>query len=149
MRKTLGIDTKIDTEKGDYIVETYVDSQQFKVISEVFFEGKIVEVKEVPYEAQISEDGLIRLIKRLQNSVIADLKNLFDLDELMRRRANAEGLYKIGRLFLKRKLMERAKKSFEECINLDSTFGDAYKDLGRIMLLVDDKDKAIEYRKGN
>jgi|GEM_PF-1460916 len=145
MKRSYGVDTKIDTDKGEYLIETYADSQQFKVVSEVFFKGKIVEVKEVGYEARISEDGLIRLIKRLQNSVIADLENLFDLDESIRKKANVEGLYKIGRLFFKRKLLDRAKKSFEECIKMDADFGDAYRDLGRIMLLLVEKEKALEY----
>ena len=90
---------EIKTDKGNYLIETYAAPHEHKVVTEVFLEGRVVEIKEVPYESKISEDGIIRLIQKLQNSVIADLTNLFDLDEALRKKVTAEGLYKIGRLF--------------------------------------------------
>jgi tetratricopeptide (TPR) repeat protein len=145
MKKSFGIDTRIRTEKGDYLIETYAAPHEAKVVSEVFFEGKIVEIKEVPYEMKISEAGIIKLIQKLQNSVISDLSNLFNLDEAMRRKATADGLYKIGRLFFKRKLIDRAKLSYEECIALDPYYADAYRDLSRIMTLDENFSAAEEF----
>ncbi|TES92456.1 MAG: tetratricopeptide repeat protein [Candidatus Cloacimonadota bacterium] len=145
MKKSYGIDTRIRSDKGDYLIETYADSRQFKVISELFFEGKILEIKEVPYEPTISEESLIRLIQKLQNSVIVDLENLFDLNESMKKKATAEGLYKIGRLFFKRKLIDRAKSTYEESLKLNPNYADAYRDLGRIMALLDEYKEAEAY----
>lgn len=145
MKKSFGIDTRIRTEKGDYLIETYAAPHETKVISEVFLEGKVVEIKEVPYEPKISEAGIIKLIQKLQNSVISDLSNLFNLDEAMRRKATADGMYKIGRLFFKRKLIDRAKLSYEECIALDPYYADAYRDLSRIMSLDENHVMAEDY----
>jgi protein O-GlcNAc transferase len=145
MKKSFGIDTRIRTEKGDYLVETYAAPHEEKVISEVFLEGKIIEIKEVPYEAKISEAGIIKLIQKLQNSVISDLSNLFNLDEAMRRKATADGMYKIGMLFFRRKLIDRAKLSYEECIALDPYYADAYRDLSRIMTLDENFGMAEDY----
>jgi tetratricopeptide (TPR) repeat protein len=145
MKKSFGIDTRIRTEKGDYLMETYAAPHETKVISEVFFEGKIIEIKEVPYEAKISEASIIKLIQTLQNSVISDLSNLFNLDEAMRRKATADGMYKIGRLFFKRKLIDRARMSYDECIALDPYYADAYRDLSRIMALDENYGLAEDY----
>ncbi len=145
MKRSFGIDTRIRTEKGDYLLETYAASHEQKVVSEVFFEGRIVEIKEVPYERKISEAAIIRLIQKLQNSVISDLSNLFNLDEAMRRKATADGMYKIGRLFFKRKLIDRAKLSYDECIALDPYYADAYRDLSRIMSLDENYPMAEDY----
>ena len=136
MKKSFGVDTRIKTSKGEYLVETYADAQQFKVISEVFFGGRVLEVKEIPYEPAIPEDGLIRLIQRLQNSVISDIEHLFHLDESVKKKATAEGLYKVGRLFFKRKLLDKAKSTYKECLKLEPNYADAYKDLGRLESLL-------------
>ena len=136
MKKSFGVDTRIKTSKGEYLVETYADAQQFKVISEVFFGGRVLEVKEIPYEPAIPEDGLIRLIQRLQNSVISDIEHLFHLDESVKKKTTAEGLYKIGRLFFKRKLLDKAKSTYKECLKLEPNYADAYKDLGRLESLL-------------
>ncbi len=149
MKQSFGIDTRIRTEKGDYLIETYAAPHEAKVVSEVFFEGRIIEIKEVPYEAKISEAGIIKLIQKLQGSVISDLSNLFNLDEAMRRKATADGMYKIGRLYFKRKLIGRAKLSYEECIALDPYYADSYRDLSRIMSLDENYAMAEDYiRKG-
>jgi tetratricopeptide (TPR) repeat protein len=145
MKKSFGIDTRIRTDKGNYIIETYATPHEHKVVTEVFLEGRVVEIKEVPYESSIPEDGIIRLIQKLQNSVISDLTDLFNLDEELTKRVTAEGLFKIGRLFFKRKLIARAKTSFEKCLKLSPNFADAFRDLARIMLLDENYEQAEEY----
>ena len=145
MKKPFGIDTRIKTEEGDYIIETFADSRNFRVVSEIFFEGRVVEVKEISYEPSISEDGLIRLIHKLQNASIDVLQNLFDLDELLKKKATAEGFYRIGRLFFKRKLIDRAITSYEECLKCDPNFADAFKDIGRILGIGKNYKEAKEY----
>jgi tetratricopeptide (TPR) repeat protein len=137
MNKSYGIDTNIKTERGNYLIETYADSNQFMVISEIFFEGKIIEMKEVPYESTISEDGLIKLIQKLQNSIISDFERLFNLDKEIKDRASAENLFKIGRLYFKRKLLGRAQESFRKCISIAPEFADGYKGLGQILMLLE------------
>ncbi len=143
MEKTYGLDSAVKFNDEVYHVETFAESKSFKVISQVYKSGKILEVKDQPYDVQITEKSLLNLIQSIHNRQIDELSHLLHLAENVKRELHAEVFNKIGTLFLKKGFYEEAKKSFISAIDSNINLTDAYRNLGKVYIDIGDVDRAI------
>ena len=143
MEKTFGLDSAVKFNDEVYHVETFAESKSFKVISQVYKSGKILEVKDQPYDVQITEKSLLNLIQSVHNRQIDELSHLLHLAENVKKELHAEVFNKIGTLFLKKGFYEEAKKSFLAAIDSNTNLTDAYRNLGKVYIDIGDVDRAI------
>lgn len=143
MKKTYGLDSAVKFNEEIYHVETFAEPKFFKVISQVFKSGKILEVKEHPYDQNITEKSLLSLIQSVHNRQIDGLSHLLDLAEKVRKELHAVTFNKIGEIFLNKGFYQDAQKSFEEAINSDQNLTDAHRNLGKVFKNLGYVDRAI------
>lgn len=143
MKKTYGLDSAIKLDDEIYHVETFAEPKFFKVISQIFKSGKILEVKEHPYDQSITEKSLLGLIQSIHNRQIDGLSHLLDLAEKVRKELHAAAFNKIGEMFMKKGFLQDAQKSFEEAIRSDQNLTDAHRNLGTIFKKLGYVDRAI------
>jgi tetratricopeptide (TPR) repeat protein len=143
MQRTYGLDSAVKLDDEIYHVETYAEPKFFKVISQVFKSGKILEMKEHPYDENITEKSLLAMIQSIHNRQIDGLSHLLHLAEKVRKELQAAAFNRIGELFLKKGFYQDAQRSFEEAIKSDQNLTDAHRNLGTIFKKLGYVDRAI------
>lgn len=143
MKRSYGLDSAVKSDGDIYHVETFALAKSFKVISQVFKSGSILEVKEHSYDHHITEKSLLNLIQSVHNRQIDGLSHLLHLAENARKELHAAAFNKIGEIFLKKGFYEDAKKSFEQAIKSDQSLTDAHRNLGKVFGKLGDVDRAI------
>jgi len=143
MRGTFGLDSALKFEKEIYHIETFAEPKQFKITSEIFKSGRVLDVKEKHYDHQIREKTLIDLIRVMHNDQIETLSHLLRLVENVKKTMQADAFNKIGFLFMNKGFLQEAKNSFAEATKLDQNLTDAYRNLGYVYRKLGDIDRAI------
>jgi tetratricopeptide (TPR) repeat protein len=143
MDKVFGLDSALKIGEDVYHIESYAKPKHFKVISQTYKSGKILNVNEKEYDQQITEKDMLRLIQTTHNHQIKELCYLLQIAENVQEQLRANAFNKIGILFLKKGFYKEAKKSFESAIKADDSLTDAHRNLGTVYKKLGDPDRAI------
>jgi tetratricopeptide (TPR) repeat protein len=143
VEKTFGLDSAVKFGSDIYHIETFAEPRKFKVITQVYKSGKVLDINESAYDPDIREKTLISLIQTVHNNEIEEISHLLHLAENVTEKMHADALNKIGVLFLTRGFYDDAKKSFKSAIKLDHNLTNAHRNLGHLYKKTGNIDKAI------
>ncbi len=143
MNRTYGLDSAVKFDKDIYHIETYAEPRHFKLVSQTFKSGRILDVKEKQYDHQIREKTLIDLIQSIHNEQIESLSHLLRLVENVKKGMHADAFNKIGVIFMGKGFFQEAKKSFTDAVRIDQNLTDAHRNLGYVYKKLGDIDRAI------
>ncbi|OGC39177.1 hypothetical protein A2Y85_02125 [candidate division WOR-3 bacterium RBG_13_43_14] len=143
MSRTYGLDSALKYDNEIYHIETFAEPKLFKLISQTFKSGRVLDIKETNYDHQIREKTLIDLIQALHNHQIESLANLLKLAESISKSMHADAMNKIGVLFMAKGFYQEAKKTLSNAIKLDPQLTDAHRNMGNVYKKIGDIDRAI------
>ncbi len=143
MARTYGLDSALKYDNDIYHIETYAEPKLFKLISQTFKSGRVLDVKEKNYDHQIREKTLIDLIQVMHNHQIESLASLLKLAENITKSMHADAMNKIGVLFMAKGFFQEAKKTLSNAIKLDPQLTDAHRNMGYVYRKIGDIDRAI------
>jgi tetratricopeptide (TPR) repeat protein len=135
MKPTLGLNSQLQTEFGNYQIETSAIPLLARVVCKVFREGKVIDLTEADYDPEISEQPLLSLVQSIHTGKFEELESLFRIGAEVMREARADFYNKLGLLFVRRGLLDEAATVFLKGLEMDKKFIGLYGNLGKLYAL--------------
>ncbi len=132
MKQTLGLNSQLRTDFGNYQIETSAIPLLNRVVCKVFREGKVIDLIEADYDPEIGERSLWSLIHSIHTGKFEELGSLFKIASEVMKESRADLLNKLGMLFMRNGLLDEASAVFLKGLELDSNVIGLYKHLGRL-----------------
>ncbi|MCH8871579.1 tetratricopeptide repeat protein [candidate division KSB1 bacterium] len=141
--ENIGLNNDVLVGERKFHVQTNFSDAKKMIVSNVFFEGQVIDSKEVPAVNGISDIEIKNRMHEVHRELITDLEVLYYISEKVKSVRHAPSANKLGLLFLQKSLFKEAIAQFNLALEIQPDSPEVYCNLGKTHLIAGDYNEAI------
>ncbi len=141
--ENIGLNNDVLVGERKFHVQTNFSDTKKMIVSNVFYEGQVIDSKEVPALNGISDIEIKSRMYEVHQELITDLEVLYYISEKVKGVRHAPSASKLGLLFLQKSLFQEAIAQFKLALEIQPDSPEVYCNLGKTHLIAGDYNEAI------
>ncbi|MEW6412993.1 MAG: tetratricopeptide repeat protein [Candidatus Zixiibacteriota bacterium] len=132
--ETYRLNSKLVDDSKEYLIQTTNDVSLGSISSEVYVDGLLADVVNLPHPEQIKPEEVLALVQTTHDEKKREIETLLKAYHEALESANAEMMYHMGLAFFYRRFYGEAQSLFTTAIGLNESYHEAYNLLGQTEL---------------
>ncbi|MCH7679452.1 tetratricopeptide repeat protein [candidate division KSB1 bacterium] len=141
--ENIGLNNDVLVGERKFHVQTNFSDTKNMIVSNVFYEGQVIESKEVPAGNDTSDIEFKNRMHEVHQELVTELEVLYYISEKVKTVRHAPSANKLGLLFLQKSLYKEAIDHFNLALEIQPDSPEVYCNLGKTHLIAGDYNDAI------